>query len=77
MKTEDSWLVNDVLNIIKEKWKIEYSYNGTLNLLKTFFDVNIDNFHQRIQKKKKDTLNVVENFDNIDLDEKAEIESII
>ena len=77
LKTEDSWLVNEVLNIIKEKWEVEYSYNGTLNLLETYFDVNIDNFHQRIQKKKKDTLNVVENFDNIDSDEKAEIESII
>jgi len=77
LKTKDTWLVNDILQLIKEKWNIEYSYNGLSNLLKSYFNINIDNYYQNIQKKKKDTTNVVENFDNINQDEKTQIESII
>jgi transposase len=77
LKTKETWLINDVSKLIKENWNIEYSYNGTENLLKTYFDVNIDNYHQKIQRKKKTTLNIVENFENISSDEKTEIKSII
>jgi transposase len=77
LETKDAWLVTDVLKLIEEKWSIKYSYNGTQNLLKTHFNINIDNYHQNMQNKKKNTMNVVQNFDNIDSDEKTEIETII
>lgn len=77
LKSKDSWLINDVLNLIKEKWNIKYSYNGVQNLLKSHFDVNIDNYYVNRQKKKKYVDNFVQNFDNISQGEKDQIEMII
>jgi hypothetical protein len=77
LKTEDSWLINDVLNLIKEKWGVEYSYNGVQNLLKSHFDVNIDNYYRVNQEKKKYVDNFVQNFDDISQDEKDQMKMII
>ena len=77
LKNKDSWLINDVLNLIKEKWGINYSYHGVQNLLESHFNVNIDNYYVEEQEKKKYVDNFVQNFDNISQDEKNQIEVII
>jgi len=77
LKTKDKWLINDVVNLIKEKWNIEYSYNGVQLLLNTYFDVNIDNYYSEKQEKKKYVDNFVQNFDNISQNEKDQMELLI
>jgi transposase len=77
LKTKDSWLINDVLKLIKEKWNIKYSYHGVQNLLESYFNVNIDNYYHAKQESKKYLDNFVQNFDNISNDEKNQIEVII
>ena len=77
LKTKDIWVVNDVIELIEEKWGVDYTYNGVHNLLNTHFDVKIDNDYSAMRKKKKDVVNVVQNFDSIDPEEIAEIELII
>ena len=77
LETKDKWLINDVVDLIKEKWSIDYSYNGVQQLLNTYFNVKIDNYYVEKQKKKKHLDNFVQNFDNISQDEKDEVELLI
>ena len=77
LKTRDKWLVNDIVNLIKEKWKIEYSYVGVKNLLERRFNVKIDNYYDVEQNKIKNSGNLVENFSNLNDDEKKELVNLI
>lgn len=77
LDTKDEWLVNDVVEIIKNKWNIDYSYVGTQNLLETQFNVNIGNYYSNKQENKKQTKNIIENFNDIDQENKDELNKII
>ena len=77
LKTKDKWLINDVVNLITEKWSIKYSYNGVQQLLESYFNVEIDNYYAEKQEKKKYIDNFVQNFDNISQDKKGQMELLI
>jgi transposase len=76
LSSKESWLVNDVLNLIKDNWNIEYSYLGTQNLLKSL-DVKIDNFYEVKQKEKADLSSLIENFNSLSEEDKIEIKNLV
>jgi transposase len=77
LETKDKWLINDVTKLIKDKWGMDYSYNGTQNLLNSHFDVEVDNYYEKVQKSKKDVKILVENFDFTSDDVKNEILNLV
>lgn len=76
LKSKDTILINDILELIKNKWDIEYSYVGLKNLLNTQFDIKIDNYFEKQESNKK-IQNIVDNFENLDSDSKDKINNII
>ena len=77
LDTKDEWLINDVIELIKNKWNIDYSYVGAQNLLETHFNIKIGNYYSNKQENKKQTRNIVENFNDIDQKNKDELNKII
>lgn len=76
LKSMNTVLVNDILELIKKKWSIEYSYVGLKNLLTTHFDVKIDNYFKK-QESTKQIQYIVDNFENLDNSSKDKINNII
>lgn len=54
LKTEKDLTIHKIIDIIKKKWNIEYSYNGVKRLLETYFDVNIEDYLDYNPKSKKE-----------------------
>jgi transposase len=77
LESQKKWFINDVIKLIKEKWGINYSYNGTQNLLNTYFDVEIDNYYESLRETKNNMKNIVENFNYSNEDEETEISHLI
>lgn len=77
LKSKDTILVNDILELIETKWGIKYTYVGLKNLLKTQFNVEIDNYFEKKKENDKKIHNIVDNFENLDLESKEKINNLI
>ena len=77
LKSKDTILVNDILELIETKWGIKYSYVGLKNLLNTQFNVKIDNYFEKKQEKDKNIQNTVDDFENLDEESKDKIHELI
>lgn len=77
LKSKDTILVNDIMELIETKWGVKYSYMGLKNLLMTQFNVQIDNYFQKKQEKDKKIKNIVDNFDDINDNIKEKINKLI
>ncbi|MDR2624528.1 MAG: hypothetical protein LBC39_08235 [Methanobrevibacter sp.] len=77
LDTKDEWLVNDVVKLIKENWGINYSYNGVFNILNSYFNLKISNYHE-IHQKNKNNLGIIRsNAREIDFFENEEYSTLI
>lgn len=56
LETEKDLTIADIINFIKEKWGIEYTYTGLKNLLKNQFNINIDEYINYTPRKNDDEL---------------------
>jgi putative transposase len=54
---KEEWLMNDLLDLVKNEFNVEYSYTGLKKLLDTYFDVKIVNF---FEKKRNDKLSILD-----------------
>ena len=54
METEKDLTIADIINFIKEKWSIEYTYTGLKNLLKNQFNINVDEYIKLLKLNCKD-----------------------
>ena len=53
LNTKDKWIVNDVKKLIKEKFNVNYGYNGVRELL-IRLNVEISNYFQEKARKFKE-----------------------
>jgi len=77
LKSKDTILVNEILELVETKWGIKYSYVGLKNLLTTQFNVKIDNYFEKKQENNKKIQNVIDNFENLDNESKDKIHNLI
>lgn len=56
LKTEDNLTIDKIINIIKEKWNVEYTYTGLKNLLIKQFNLNIDEYLNYTPRKDDNTV---------------------
>ncbi|MDR3223147.1 MAG: hypothetical protein LBT66_05385 [Methanobrevibacter sp.] len=77
LETKKKWLVNDVIKIIKDKFSIEFSYDGCKNLLIKQFDVKLDKYHKSMKKKKKSLKSIFKKEKNTDPESLDEIIKLI
>lgn len=76
LNTKDKWIVNDVKKLIKEQFNVNYGYHGVRELL-IRLNVDISNYFQEEAENKNKIHNVIENFKDISIDDKKEIENLI
>lgn len=72
LKTENNLTIDKIINIIKEKWNVEYTYTGLKNLLIKQLNLDIDEYLNYTPRKDNDTVplnseNIIINNDNEDL----------
>ena len=72
----DSWVVNDVVQLIKDKFNVEYSYQGVRNIL-IKMEVPTDNYFKIQREKELNSENNITDFNNLSLEEKEDLELII
>ena len=77
LEIKDKWHPNEISDIIEDKWNIKYSYSGVKKLANTHFDIELLNSYEINNEKDKETLNIVENFNNLSEIDKKEINKII
>ena len=73
LSKKDEWLMSDLLELVKNEFGVEYSYNGLKKLLNTHFDVKIAN---EFENKKKEKLSILDLIRESTLDE-LEIEKLV
>lgn len=76
LQTKDSWIVNDVVELINNKFEKEYTYQGVRSLL-IKLNVTIDNYFEVERKKETNSENLINGFDNLSLKDKEELNLII
>ena len=72
LKTKESWLINDVIKLIKEKYCIEYKYHAVRDLL-IKFNIPITNY---FENKKQNKNNILGNINKLSKEDLEEIEKI-
>ena len=75
LDSKDSWLVDDVKNLIEEEYDTYYEYQSVRNIL-IRLDVPISNYFKVEREKKKSSQNVIENFNDISDEDKNEINEL-
>lgn len=73
--SKDSWLVDDVKNLIEEEYDIYYEYQSVRDIL-IRLNVPIANYFEVEREKKKSSKNVIENFNDISDEDKTEINEL-
>lgn len=77
LKSKDTILVNEIMELIETKWGVKYSYMGIKNLLITQFNVQTDNYFQKKQEKDMNIQNIIDNFENLNDETKGKINNLI
>jgi putative transposase len=62
---KEEWLMSDIIELVKNEFNIEYSYNGLKKLLDNNFDVKIVNYFENKRKNKLSILDLI-NESNLD-----------
>lgn len=75
LDSKDSWLVDEVKNLIEDEYDIYYEYQSVRELL-IRLNVPIANYFEIEREKKKNSKNVVENFNDITDEDKNEINEL-
>jgi transposase len=73
LSKKEEWLMSDLLELVKNEFGAEYSYQGLKKLLKNRFDVKIANY---FEKKTHSKLSILDLISESSLDE-LEIENLV
>ena len=76
LKSKDSWLINDVINLIEEKFNVKYGYHNVRNIL-IKFNIPISNYFEIEKQNKNNILDNINDISKEDMDEIIKISSRI
>jgi putative transposase len=70
---KEEWLMSDILELVENEFKVEYSYNGLKQLIDTHFNVEIVNY---FENKRNDKLSILDLINESNLDDR-EIKKLV
>ena len=73
---KESWLINDVKNLIKEKYDVEYGYHGVRNLL-IKLNIPITNYFEVDNQNKNNVIEKINNLPNESINEIKNLSKLI
>ena len=76
LSQKDSWIVDEVQKLIKDKFNVDYTYHGVRALLIKLNVPLLSKFELKT-KENTNTDNIINHFENLDDNEKEEVEEII
>ena len=77
LNKKDQWHPNEIINLIKDKWSISYTYSGIKKLIEENFGIQLVNSYDIIQEKDVEMPDFIENLNELSDDNKQEVKIII
>ena len=68
LNTEKNLTIDKIINIIKEKWDIDYTYTGLKNLLKNQLNLNIDEYLNYTPRKDDNSIPPIKEIEKTIID---------